>query len=227
MNPCVYVRRPSWFAMRAAPLILLSCWVLVVGCGAPATRTLSDAPVASLQPCRRAVPANERSGLFGRHACDQSVVLNMPEPSGEPSAQCSQCHGTRLGSEPKVNESRSVADKKSTIELMHHGFDKGLRTRDGSETTCASCHADRNGRPAAKFLGEPRDIEYTMEWMNLVLASKFTRTDGGKLRCRDCHGSNFGEPGFHGGMTMRANPIDQPGAGPADGVAQVQGGAPW
>jgi len=61
--------------------------------------------------------------------------------------------------------------------------------------------------------------------MNLVLVNKFTRVDGGKLRCTDCHGSNFGTPGFHGGMTIHAEQIGSPGVGPADGLAEVQADA--
>jgi len=145
MSPRKHGARASSFAIHAAALISLGLCSSAIGCGAPASRTVSAAPEASLG--RGPAPTEERTGLLGCVRYDQSVALHTPELSGEQSAQCAQCHGARPDLELKVNDVRPTTDKKEASEIMHHGFAEGLRPREGGEMTCATCHVDRTGSP--------------------------------------------------------------------------------
>ena len=68
----------------------------------------------------------------------------------------------------------------------------------GTAMMCANCHSDeKNKKPTAKFLGEPRNSDYAQEWMGEVMTTKFVELSGKRLKCKTCHGGMApNTPGF-------------------------------
>jgi len=78
-------------------------------------------------------------------------------------------------------------DKKHLANWMCGTLIQGLKRIDGKPMTCSSCHLDKNGKPVAKILGNPRDPAHAQEWMGSVMTSRFVERSGKRLKCKTCH----------------------------------------
>lgn len=164
--------------------------------GAPAKVAKKPAK-SDFDPCEGAGPPEKvYEGVLREARCEQDLYLTMAATADALGTTCKHCHVQKAGGDPKDFDFPVMTDAKKIGNWMKHRFVDGLRQKDGSPVTCASCHVDRHGKPAAKFLGEPRDTKYAMEWMSLVMVNQFTLADGGKLKCKHCHGAAPGQPEF-------------------------------
>ncbi len=78
-----------------------------------------------------------------------------------------------------------------------------------------------------KFLGEPRDVEYAMEWMSLVMVNEFTLADGGKLKCKHCHAAPPGRAEFQKKVILEELPwLPRPAVTPAASPAATPAAPP-
>lgn len=56
---------------------------------------------------------------------------------------------------------------------------------------CKDCHAGK-----AKFLGNPRQRSFAIEWMTMHLVEDLETTSGKSLKCKQCHRGDLGSPQF-------------------------------
>jgi hypothetical protein len=187
------------------------------GCGPappPAAPKKEKVESTDFDPCKDSPPAKKTySGILKHIKCDQDLYLTMADVSGDLNVECDYCHVHDKSDEKKFNFP-IMTDRKQVALFMNHEFMEGLKQKDGKPMKCGSCHVDKNGKPAAKFLGEPRDIPYTLEWMNLVMVNKFTHVDGSKVKCRDCHGGNYKTADFKPKVILVADQVKLPGVAP-------------
>ena len=146
--------------------------------------------------------------------CDQELFQTMAGIAGDLDVECEYCHLNDASGDPKKFDFPRMTDRKQIALFMQHEFMEGLKQKDGAPMECASCHVDKNGKAAAKFLGQPRDVPYAVEWMNLVMVNKFTHLDGSKLKCRDCHVGNYQTPDFQAKVILRGDQVKLPGVTP-------------
>jgi hypothetical protein len=206
----------------SALLAAVAVSAIAGGCGsAPAKPppTAPDKPQATstshYDPCADSKPLTRKyTGILAKARCDQELYLTMADIAGSLDVSCDYCHAHDKSGDPKKFDFPLMTDRKQVALFMQHEFVEGLKTKDGSPVECASCHVDKNGQPAAKFLGEPRDTAYAVEWMNIVMVNKFTHLDGAKLKCKDCHVGNFATPDFKPKVIMQGDQIKLHGVTP-------------
>ena len=149
-------------------------------------------------------------GLLKDAKCEQDMFLTMAKIAGDLGVDCGYCHQAIAGS-PKDFDFPAMTDRKQVALFMGHEFMDGMKQKNGEEMRCKSCHVDKTGKPAAKFLGNPRDLAFTMEFMNLTMSNRFVHTDGSKVKCIDCHVGNVGTPTFQKTVIMKGEQIHLPG----------------
>ena len=189
------------------------------GCGAPpepATPAKKAAVADTFDACAdHPEPVKKKyTSILKNVRCDQELFQTMAGIAGALNVECDYCHLHDASGDAKKFDFPRMSDRKQVALFMQHEFVEGLKQKDGAPVECESCHTDKNGKPAAKFLGEPRDIPYTIEWMNLVMVNKFTHLDGTKLKCRDCHVGNYTTPEFQSKVIMRGDQVKLPGVTP-------------
>jgi hypothetical protein len=224
------MRRPSAGWCGGVLLAVAASAAAAAGCSGGAPPAEPPAPVAKprqaasdFDPCQGSPPPPKAYlGVLREAKCDQHMFLTMAETAGALGVTCAHCHAGKPGGGPKDFDYPTMTPKKEVANWMKQQLVDRLKHKDGSPVTCASCHIDRSGKPAAKFLGEPRDEKWAMEWMSLVMVNEFTLADGGKLRCKHCHEAPPGLAGFQEkviGKELKALPVrtDLPPPGrPAD-----------
>lgn len=166
-------------------------------------------------------------GLLKDAKCEQDMYLTMAKIAGDLGVECGYCH-TSLPDNPNGFDFPLMTDRKQVALFMGHEFMNGLKQKNGEEMRCKSCHLDKAGKPAAKFLGSPRDLAFTTEFMNITLTNKFVHTDGTKVKCKDCHVGNVGTPEFQKTVILKGEQIHLPGVTPFEkyGADGVPPGAP-
>ncbi len=184
----------SWSRAVLAPLGAL----LLAGCpqaseppkpaGNPPAKKLVDACVDSPPPWRK------YDGPLRDVRCEQEMFLTMAGIADDLGVKCGHCHQTKP--DGKSFDYPPMTKNKETALWMDQTFMRSLKRADGQPMTCASCHVDKHGKPAAKFLGTPRDIPWTVEWMTTVMTNRFVLENGEKLKCKHCHGAAWGQKGF-------------------------------
>jgi hypothetical protein len=194
--------RSAWSA------IALGCGLsaaVVGGCGGAEPEPETPAPVAKapaksdFNPCEgKGPPAKVYEGLARDARCEQEVFLTMAGTATALGRDCDGCHVRKEGGGKDDYDYPVMTDQKRVANWMKHQFNDRLVHKDGSPVKCASCHkaGAKDGKPAGKFLGTPRDKKYAMEWMNLVMVNEFRTADGGKLTCKHCHGAAPTMAGF-------------------------------
>lgn len=201
-------------------MALATALSLGLGCG-PAPDAKQPAPSASakaagpaIDTCKDSPPAlGVYKEILRDLKCEQDLYLRMASVASDLGVTCDHCHVPIPGPKKDFDYPRMTEHKQMAL-FMNHMFMDGLKQKDGSPMKCRSCHVDKNGKPSAKFLGEPRDTAYALEWMNLVMVNKFTRLDGSKLKCKDCHVGNVGTPEFKPDVILHAEQIKLPGVTP-------------
>ena len=154
---------------------------------------------STFDPCVGEPPPDKAyQGLARDARCQQEVYLTMAATVTALGRDCDGCHIRKEGGGKDDFDYPLMTDQKRVANWMKHQFNDRLIHKDGSPVTCASCHARgaKDGKPAAKFLGTPRDKKYAMEWMNLVMVNEFRTADGGKVTCKHCHGGAPSTPSF-------------------------------
>jgi hypothetical protein len=194
-------------------------FLALAGCSAsPPTRRAAPVPVAkkgpAFDPCAGSPPVPRKFfGLLKDAKCEQDMYLTMAKIAGDLGVDCNYCH-VQDPSDSKKFDFPKMTDRKQVALFMGHDFMDGLRRKDGAEMRCKSCHVDKNGKPAAKFLGTPRDLAWTTEWMNLVMSNRFVHTDGTKVKCRDCHAATVGQDDFDPKVIAHGDRVKLPGVTP-------------
>ncbi|MEO7112792.1 MAG: hypothetical protein ABI183_20275 [Polyangiaceae bacterium] len=190
------------------------------GCSStpPATSAPRPAKVAShapaFDPCKDSGPVPRKYfGLLKNAKCEQEMYLTMAKIAGDLGVECGYCH-VQNKQDAKQFDFPAMTTQKQQALFMGHDFMDGLKRKDGEEMRCKSCHVDKNGNPSAKFLGMPRDIGWTTEWMNLVMTNRFVHTDGTKVKCKDCHAGNVGSDKFQKTVIMQGDQVTLPGVTP-------------
>ncbi|MFO0613992.1 MAG: hypothetical protein U0414_15475 [Polyangiaceae bacterium] len=211
---------------------LVAALGLGLGCGpAPDTKQ----PVASasaaqsgaaFDPCKNSPPPpGVYHEILKDLKCDQELYLRMSAVAADLGVDCGYCHVPIPG--PKKDfDFPKMTERKQIALFMNHEFIDGLKQKDGEKMRCRSCHLDKNGKPAAKFLGEPRDTQYALEWMNLVMVNKFTKLDGSKLKCKDCHVGNIGTSEFRTSVILHADQINLPSVTPFERYPEAEAQPP-
>ncbi len=205
--------------MTAVVAAIVSAAGAAGGCGSPPPAKPASKPVAQpeFDPCADNPQPVKKTyfGILKNVRCDQDLFSRMAEVAGSLNVECDYCHLHDRSGDLKKFDFPAMTDRKQIALFMQHEFVEGL-TAEGRQARRMreSCHVDKNGKPAAKFLGQPRDISYTVEWMNLVMVNRFTHLDGTKVKCRDCHVGNYTMPEFQPKVIMHAEQIQLPGVTP-------------
>lgn len=193
------VRSPIGFA-KATLVAALSAAAALAACAAPAP-PIAPRAVASATSAAPAVdvcvgdkpPPRPFFGPLKAARCEQEMFQTMAGIARDLDVKCGHCHVPK--GENKF-EYAEATPKKEIAAWMSHTFMTGLKRADGKPMTCGSCHVDKTGKPAAKFLGTPRDTAFAVEWMTSVMTTRFTLADGSKLKCKHCHVGTWGTPSF-------------------------------
>ena len=134
--------------------------------------------------------ALERSytGVAAQARCQSQVYTIMSGVSHSLGVQCAYCH--------LVPDYRAQTHRKQIANWMASELVPALRKKGTAHTPwCSDCHQSL-GRGSAKFLGEPRDESFAIEWMTTHLVEDFATKSGSALRCKGCHRGNLGTPQF-------------------------------
>ena len=202
-------------------LFLVIGLATALGCSStpPATSVKSTSPkkVSSappFDPCKESGPVPRKYyGLLKDAKCEQDMFLTMAKVAGDLGVECGYCH-VQDPKDAKRFDFPQMSDKKQIALFMGHEFMSGLKRADGAEMRCKSCHVDKSGKPAAKFLGTPRDVVWTTEWMNLVMTNRFVHSDGTKVKCKDCHAGNLGTDKYQKSVILHSEQMTLPGVPP-------------
>jgi hypothetical protein len=143
------------------------------------------------------VPEGRYEGLLRNAKCEQQKFLTMARVAQALGVECKHCHAPDPA-DPKKERYEVMTDNKRIANWMFRTFIQGLREADGSKMMCKSCHVDRKtGKPVAKILAAPRDLDHAQEWMNEVMTTRFVEAIDKRLKCRTCHaGMAPGQPGW-------------------------------
>jgi hypothetical protein len=153
------------------------------------------APKPTVDVCEGSKPPwREYDGPLAGSRCEQEQFSRMATIAQHLNVECGYCHVPKEGT--KSFEYPAMTEKKLAALWMHKTFFAGLKRADGKEMECRHCHLDKNRKPAAKFLGTPRDIGWSVEWMTTTMTNDFVHKDGSKVKCKDCHQAAWGMPGF-------------------------------
>ena len=127
------------------------------------------------------------AGILQNAKCEQQKFITMGRVAQALGVACSHCHAPHP-TDPKKEDYPKMTEKKHIANWMSSTFIQGLKRVDGTAMMCANCHSDeKNKKPTAKFLGEPRNSDYAQEWMGEVMTTKFVELSGKRLKCKTCH----------------------------------------
>lgn len=208
------------FHGRGLVVALVTLVLAAVACGSPPpprpavapTKKVSNGP--AFDPCKDSPPVPRKYfGLLKDAKCEQDMYLTMAKIAGDLGVECQYCH-VQDKADPKKFDFPAMTEKKQVALFMGHDFMEGLAQKDGGEMRCKSCHVDKSGKPAVKFLGTPRDLAWTTEWMNLVMSNRFVHKDGTKVKCKDCHTGNIGTDAFDKAVIEHGDRVKLPGVSP-------------
>ncbi len=157
------------------------------------------------------LPHAPLSGVLRNARCDQDMYYSMSQVADMLGVDCTHCHAAKVEGKPDREFPRSTK-KKEIANWMSSHLMQAIKPADGSPLKCSSCHTDENGKPVAKFLGEPRDRAKANEWMSLVMVKKFVAADGSKLKCKSCHVGAPGTPDFKTTVILASEQIPPHGA---------------
>ncbi len=147
-------------------------------------------------PCAGQPPIDKLySGLLRNARCDQERFLTMAGIAKQLGVECQYCH-VASAQDPSKLDYVTMTPRKEIANWMGTQLMGAIKLADGGEATCSSCHVDAKSKPAAKFLGEPRNLPRTHEWMAMIMVNRFQTRGGDRLRCKSCHGANYGQPTF-------------------------------
>lgn len=187
----------------------------VAACG-PAPEAKKPAGPSASAPvedaCIGSPPAwRKYDGPLRNVRCEQEQFLFMAGIADDLGVKCGYCHVEKPGG--KTFDYPPMTPHKEVALWMDQTFMRSLKRADGKPMMCGDCHVDKNGKPAAKFLGQPRDIAWTVEWMTTVMTNRFVLQNGDKLKCKHCHGASWGSKDFKKeviGKTEQVPHIDLP-----------------
>lgn len=205
---------------------------LAAGCGpagpkAPPRPSATAMTGPAIDPCAddKTPPPHPFDGPLKSARCEQEMFSTMAGIAEDLGVKCGYCHVPKPNN-PKSFEYERMTEHKEVALWMSHTFMSGLARADGKPMTCGEiCHVDRNGKPAAKFLGEPRDVSYAANWMTTVMVNQLRKRDGSKLKCKDCHGAAWGMPGFQAKVIGKTEQVPHGPEGAAP-VASPPGSSP-
>lgn len=161
-------------------------------------------------PCVDSKPKwRDYTSILKHVRCEQEMFLKMSEVQTDLGVTCGHCH-IALPEKGKF-DFPTMTPKKEIAMWMNHTFMTELSRADGQPMTCGACHMNKQGKPAAKFLGEPRDLAFTLEWMNLVMVNRFVTKSGEKLKCKTCHVDTWGKGGFDPKVILRTDQVPHGG----------------
>ncbi|MBL8739905.1 MAG: hypothetical protein JNK04_02390, partial [Myxococcales bacterium] len=159
--------------------------------------------------------------------CEQEQFLTMAGIADDLGVKCGYCHLPKP--DGKTFDYPPMTPHKEVAMWMDQTFMRALKRADGQPMMCSACHVDKNGKPAAKFLGEPRDIAWTVEWMTTVMTNRFVLENGEKLKCKHCHGATWGSKDFKKeviGKTEQVPHVALPPSDPAPSASASASAAP-
>jgi hypothetical protein len=218
---------------------IIGACALIAACSSGPTQatqpTAKKAVSKGVDPCIGSPPPwREYEGLLKGVRCEQEQFTRMATIATELGVECGFCHVAKPGEENKFDYP-PMTEKKELALWMGHTFMSaleqtdgdmmltGIEHKDGSPMRCKSCHVDKNGKPAAKFLGSPRDIPYSVDWMTRVMTNRFQLKGGGKLKCKTCHVGTWGKDDFVATVLLKT---DQVPHGPIPSAAAAPSAAP-
>jgi hypothetical protein len=199
-----------------SPRWILLALALAAGCGAstsPAAPAPGAAPASqAVDICKGSPPVPHPFSLILRNArCDQDMYITMASVADQLGVACSYCHAP--SADPKKEDYPAPTHNKEIAGWMSAHLMQALKPADGSPMRCSACHTDDSGKPVAKILGSPRNVEKANEWMSLVMVKKFVAADGSKLRCKSCHVGTPGTPEFHPKVILQTDQLPKHVAG--------------
>lgn len=179
---------------------------VVIGVGVAALVACTETPApkppakklvaSTFDPCEGSkAPWRKYFGPLKDVRCEQEQFLTMASIAEDLAVECKFCHVPRED-DPEKFVYETMTPNKETAMWMSHTFMTGLKRKDGKPMTCDACHINEAGKPAAKFLGEPRDIPWAVEWMTSVMTTRFETATGEKLKCKSCHVGGWGTSAF-------------------------------
>lgn len=130
------------------------------------------------------------TGVAAKARCQREVFTIMGGVTHFLGVQCKYCH--------LVPDYRAMTHRKEIANWMAMELIPALQKRSNGKTPwCNDCHrAAGQPKGKAKFLGEPRDPSFAIEWMTTHLVEDFTTKSGEPLHCKGCHRGNLGTPEF-------------------------------
>lgn len=197
-------------------LATLSLGVIIgaaFGCASsapPPKPVAKKALVEGPDPCIDSKPKwRDYTSILKHVRCEQEMFLTMSDVQTDLGVTCGFCH---IGLPEKGKfDFPTMTPKKEIAMWMNHTFMTELKRADGEAMTCGSCHTNKQGKSAAKFLGEPRDVAFTLEWMNLVMVNRFVTKEGEKLKCKTCHVETWGKETFDPKVILRTDHVPNGG----------------
>ena len=132
----------------------------------------------------------ERSyaGVAAKARCQGELHTIMSDVSHSLGVQCAYCH--------LVPDYRAMTHRKQIANWMASELIPALQKKGTRDAPwCKDCHQSL-GRGAPKFLGNPRDTSFAIEWMTTHLVEDFETKSGSALMCKSCHRAGLGTPGF-------------------------------
>jgi len=189
----------SWLCSMRGAIGVAVVLAAAAACGPPADlrkTALEPQTEGSVEdPCIDSPPPwRKYDGPLQNAKCEQDMFLTMAGIADDLGVKCGHCHVPKPGG--KSFDYPPMTKNKETALWMDQTFMRSLKRADGKPMLCSSCHVDKNGKPSAKFLGEPRDIGWTVEWMTTVMTNRFVLENGEKLKCKHCHGATWGSKEF-------------------------------
>jgi len=128
------------------------------------------------------------SGVAAKARCQGELHTIMSGVSHSLGVQCEYCH--------LVPDYRAMTHRKEIANWMATALVPALRKKgSGGAPWCNDCH-QALGKGSAKFLGDPRNTSFAIEWMTTHLVEDFETKSGSALRCKSCHRGNLGTPQF-------------------------------
>ncbi len=214
-------RRLSPLATLAAAAMLSAVVAGACSSAAPEPPARTKAPGPEADVCEGSKPPwRDYTGPLRGVRCEQEQFLRMSVIMDDLGVKCGFCHQAKDDTGKNFDYPAMTANKETGL-WMHRTFVDGLRRADGKPTECGDCHVGKDGKPAAKFLGTPRDVAWSVEWMTTTMTNRFVHKDGSKLKCKHCHDAGWGEPGFVRKVIGRDLPFAPPAASAAAAPADT------
>jgi hypothetical protein len=132
------------------------------------------------------------TGVAKSARCQREVYTIMGGLTHFLGVECRHCH-----QEPDYT---ADTHNKQIANWMARELVPRLQQREATgdkAAWCKDCHAGK-----AKFLGEPRQRSFAIEWMTTHLVEDLETTSGKSLKCKQCHRGDLGSPQFEGKIIL-------------------------